>query len=494
MKNAIAGGHKDTVGVAKLILESGGNAFDATVAAFLAMSVTEPAMASAGAGGFLNVFTQKENFVIDFFCQTPRDNTQLDYKFDELTVDFGATTETFFAGPASIAVSGAMAMVMHLIENYCTIPLKELIQPAQTLAKDGVRLTAFQAFDLALLAPIFGHSKEGRDLFFKNNGIKKEGDCLIMPNYPTFLDSLANESSDWYYRGEIAQMIAKHSKENGGFVSYEDFVHYTLHKTEAFMFQFGGFKISVPGLPSMGGGLLALFLSKLKGQKFSVFSSQHFNILIDTFKFCAPYVSNSQALQNAVNQVYGQYLPNVVDANILSKGTSHLNVSDKYGNAVSLSTSLGEGSGYFVPGTDIQMNNMLGETALLPNGLNSWIPNARLNSMMTPTLVFDSNEQLVLALGSGGATRIPFSIAQVLFNRLELNMSIRNAIEAPRVYSGEHGIYVEHGFDYTKEKHQKEIKKWASNDMLFGGTHTIDIEHGIALGDDRREGIGWIEN
>ena len=70
-------------------------------------------------------------------------------------------------------------------------------------------------------------------------------------------------------------------------------------------------------------------------------------------------------------------------------GTTHFNVIDRWGNAVSLSSSNGEGSGFFVEGTDIQLNNMLGEAALLPGGFHSWTPNTRLSSLMTPTMVFD---------------------------------------------------------------------------------------------------------
>ena len=109
----------------------------------------------------------------------------------------------------------------------------------------------------------------------------------------------------------------------------------------------------------------------------------------------------------------GGYNPSSVN---LRGSTSHLNVVDHAGNAVALTTTIGEGSGYYIPGTMIHMNNMLGEPYLLPSGLHSWIPDKRLSSMMAPAITVNEKGYPKLVMGTGGAGRIPFMLSQVWYN------------------------------------------------------------------------------
>ena len=114
--------------------------------------------------------------------------------------------------------------------------------------------------------------------------------------------------------------------------------------------------------------------------------------------------------------------------------TTHLNVMDAHGNAVSITSSNGEGSTYMIPGTDIMMNNMLGEAALLPQGFHSWPENKRLTSMMAPTLVVDEQGKAEVATGSAGAGRIPGAILQVLHGLLGLGLDCKEAVNGPRMH------------------------------------------------------------
>ena len=82
----------------------------------------------------------------------------------------------------------------------------------------------------------------------------------------------------------------------------------------------------------------------------------------------------------------------------------------------------------------MQLNNMLGELFLLPNGAHSWKPNVRLNSMMSPTMVLDDVGSLELVMGSGGASRIPFAIGQTLQYILEQGFNLKKAIQSPRMH------------------------------------------------------------
>ena len=108
--------------------------------------------------------------------------------------------------------------------------------------------------------------------------------------------------------------------------------------------------------------------------------------------------------------------------------TTHFNVLDEHGNAASISSSNGEGCGHFVPETNIQLNNMLGEAALFPSGFHSWDPGVRISSMMSPTLVLDDQKQVKVVMGTGGAGRIPSAIMQVLHLLLDRGLHLEEAI------------------------------------------------------------------
>ncbi len=485
-KGAVCSGHHLTTEVAKTILQEGGNAFDAAAAAYFASIVSEPMMASAGAGGFANIFLSNgQQFVLDFFCQTPK-KKNLSSPFKEIKIDFGESQESFFIGASSMAVPGAMAFVDHLVKFYGRMSLKDIIQPARQMAKEGIKYTPFQAADTALLGAILQQSQKGRSLFFENDMPLTTGSLFCMHNYADFLEEFAREKSRWFYEGEIAQKISSYSEDNGGSITMIDFQSYEILKRPVHKFKLDSLEWSTVGFPSLGGKLLELFLQSLFTKRIEAGSVFHYEHLRKAFEKCLPFLEQPlsivQQLDESVVEKYSHRIPG---------GTSHFNIVDKEGNAIALSTSIGEGSSYFIPGTDMQMNNMLGEMGLLPKGLNSWKENQRLNSMMCPTLGVDQKGNPTFLIGSGGSSRIPFSIGQTIYNRFYLNQSLQTAVHSPRMFESASKIYLEHGIE-TDQKETKDLRIWQEFNMLFGGTHCIDLHSLEAIGDDRREGSGII--
>jgi len=174
--------------------------------------------------------------------------------------------------------------------------------------------------------------------------------------------------------------------------------------------------------------------------------------------------------------------------------TSHFNIIDEHGNAISSTFSNGEGCGFMIPETAIMMNNMLGEAALLPNGFHSWEPNQRLSSMMAPTLVTDVNGQVEIAIGTGGASRIPAAIVQVLHNLIDLGLNVEEAVHHPRIHCQDGVLNIEAGWSgqyWEEDESLKEVVQWDEPSMFFGGVHTIVRSSNGELqgvGDGRREG------
>ena len=175
--------------------------------------------------------------------------------------------------------------------------------------------------------------------------------------------------------------------------------------------------------------------------------------------------------------------------------TTHFNIVDKAGNAINITMSNGEGCGYMVPGTNVMLNNMLGEASLLPNGLHSWTPNSRLSSMMSPTIVLDVLGQFQTAIGTGGGSRIPSMIAQVLHYLIDFDMPTKTAVDAPRLHNEHQELNLEPGFmGKHLPNNQLDIINWETPAMFFGGVHTIHRfnQELQACGDKRREGFSCV--
>lgn len=496
MTYAISAGHQKTVEAAEIILQAGGNAVDAAIAAYLVSFISEPCMASLGAGGFAMINSGNEVKLYDFFCQTPLENkASADLEFFPITVDFGGTTEDFHVGRGSIAVPGALAGIYAMHKGHGSMPMKDLAEPAKLWAKEGIAVDKFQAYDFQLLQEIFSLSAEMRNTFFHENGtLKQEHDIITMPRYSDLLDAIVHEGPDLYYKGEIASSIAT-DMQDGGLLTREDLARYRVHIRKPLQFDFMGRSIHTPGFPSVGGMLLTAILNTYQdstiGKKVpSHLSVQHFQELVQAF-------ASVQALKNDKHRI-SQYLINRhgisapvphLDHGIKKGGTSHFNIVDNNGMTVALTTSIGEGSGYFVPGTDMQMNNMLGEEALLPEGFHTWQCNTRLQSMMCPTIVSNYRNETIHALGSGGAGRIPYAISQVLINSMRYGIQPDIALDAPRIHISENHIEAEKGYDIDS-KIVPTLNEWDVPSLYFGGVNSIVKQNLIycAYADRRRYG------
>jgi gamma-glutamyltranspeptidase/glutathione hydrolase len=484
MKHAISAGHDITLAVGKEILKAGGNAFDAATAAFFAMFITEPCMASAGGNGFALVKTKDDGVqYFDFFSQTPIYKNLKRPEFYPVTVDFGNETETFHIGLGSAAVPGTIAGILDIHAKFGTIPLAELIQPACKLARTGVVLDGFQAYDLVLLAAILKQDPRGREIFFKDGEIKKEGDRINMPHLVDLLEFIVAEGHRGFYEGDIAETIVRDSRERGGFLSMEDFKRYRVFISDPLQFPYRKHQVFVPNGPNNGGLSMALYLAlSSKSAMHSAEAIQKTQEIIRQPKTAMKYMDKYYPGHNYIGM---KALPS-------HRGTTHLNILDKEGNAIGLSCSIGEGCGYFIPGTDMQMNNMLGELYLLPGGKHSWERGIRLQSMMSPTMISDSAGKVQFVAGSGGAGRIPFAIGQVIENHFSKGMSLSHAIEAPRYHFQNEKVQVEGGAAWQNVDSSALV--WDKKSLYFGGVHAISLKNDVveAVGDSRRWGVGAV--
>lgn len=484
---AIAAGNKYTADAAEAILKDGGNAIDAAIAAYWTACTAEPCMASAGAGGFAMVQMQGEKPVLhDFFCQTPRSNPNPEVDFRPLVVDFGDNTETFYIGSGSMAVPGAVAGMFALQKRYGSRSMPVLAIPGLEAAKHGVIIDPFQAHDMGLLKNFLGDSAYGRRLFFRDGKLLGEGEQLILPGWADYLDYLSRNGSGAFYQDEPVRHLLE---DHEGHFSKEDFNHYPVIDREPLDITFMGSHIFTNPYPSSGGLILGHLL---KGM-----SSWPNDVWKDRVLFARLWTELSTEIQ--VKGLPMLSLTDQKDGSIRSVpdqkqgSTSHMSILDKWGNAISMTFSIGEGSGYFIPGTDIHMNNMLGEPSLLPEGPFTWQTNSRLSSMMSPTIAV-TKENGGIAIGSGGAGRIPFILAQVLAYYIGVGLPLSDAVEHPRIHLDSGILQVEPGWPDDLNLDASQLNRWKNRSLYFGGVHSVAHQHGnpLAVGDIRRYGVGRV--
>ena len=499
MKPAIAAGHPLTASVAYEVMKDGGNAIDAAVAAFFMSFLTEPCMSSAGGGSFANIFTKNgEAYFLDFFCQTPMQKRSSKVtSCVPVDLDFGGTTERYYVAHGSSAVPGSIAGAFALQERFGTMPMTELVQPLVAAANQGILVNEFQNYEFRLLQSIIAKSEHGRTLFFDGSDVLKVGQKLSMPGLADFMDYCSKEGPDAFYKGEVAEKLVSAHIENGGHITKKDLENYQPIFRKPFRIPYKKWTILCNPFPAIGGAFLGLFLNHLEARpKADVpYGERYLSQLYDALAYLLPFRENKNMLLDEVGRQWPQhsFIGKKQLWNSKRGSTTHFNVADKWGNAVSLTTSIGEGAGYFLEGTDIQMNNMLGELSLLPNGLNSWKENCRLSSMMTPSVVLDDKGELIMVTGSAGGGRIPTAIGQVIWNILDYDLDVNAAVNGSRAFLGADIFDVEYGLEEASlELSSKEkINIWKQNSMFFGGVHTLfrKGDEWAAAGDLRRDGV-----
>ena len=241
-KGIIAAGHPSTVEAAETILQAGGNAFDAVLAAQFAACVVEPVFTSLGGGGFLLAHTDTDdNFLYDFFTQTPllrRDSEMMD--FYPINADFGTTTQEFHIGMSSIATPGIVKGLFKIHRELCTLPIKEIIEPAVTFARHGVKMNQLQAYSFVVLEKILRSTPAALAIYRNPNSdqLLTEGECLKQPDLADALDSLADEGDSLFYRGDVAKQIVKDCHERGDSITENDLHKYRVMKRKPLTFSY----------------------------------------------------------------------------------------------------------------------------------------------------------------------------------------------------------------------------------------------------------------
>jgi gamma-glutamyltranspeptidase / glutathione hydrolase len=518
MKGAVAAGHPLTAQAGARILAEGGNAVDACIAAAFVSWVAESPLTGPGGGGFMLVHSARDGSdrLLDFFVAVPGADlppgeaepmVSIDVPFDE------RTTQVFLIGPAAVAVPGAPAGLANAHRRFGRLPWGELLTPAVELARRGVKLNAGQAFLHDILDAILRHEDAGRDVYGRDAPLE-EGQTIVMDELAGTLEWLAAEGAETLYRGELARRVAEAVRERGGRVTESDLADYRVIQRRPVRAAYRGTEFVSNPPPSSGGLLIAFALRVLDrlGPMPARGSAEAIAELTEAMRETARARGGSfvadlyrggatrrmladDRVEVAAQAVRGRTRVPAHEATGVPS-TTHISVVDGAGNAASLSASTGCGSGFFVPGTGIQLNNMLGEPDLNPPG-RVVRPGERLTSMMAPSFVLEGGLPK-LVVGSAGSIRLRAAILQIVVNVVDHGLDAEEAVEAPRVHLDDDALQLEGGIDAATagalEEEGYDVTRWAGRNLYFGGANAVVARNGEleAAGDPRRGGAGVV--
>jgi gamma-glutamyltranspeptidase/glutathione hydrolase len=519
MRGAVAAGHPLTAQAGARILEQGGNAVDACIAAGFVSWVSESPLTGPGAGGFMLVHraSDRSDRLLDFFVAIPGRGlegskaapmAEIEVPFDKRTV------QLFRIGGSSCAVPGSVAGLAEAHRQYARMPWAELVAPAAVLARQGVELTPQQAFLHSILDVALRAEEEGRRVYGTRRPLAA-GERLVMADLGDTLDLLAAEGAGAFQRGPLARALSAAVQERGGLLTEDDLATYRVIRRRPVRASYLGHEFVSNPPPSSGGLLIAFALRVLDrlDTPGPPGSADALAALTETMREAtfarggdflrrlyrgglAERLLADEAVERAAGRARARS-PVAAREPAGVPSTTHISVVDGAGNAASLSASTGCGSGVMVPGTGVQLNNMLGETDLNVSDRRV-LPGRRLTSMMSPSVVL-ANGGPRLVVGSAGSIRLRAAILQIVVNVVAHGLPVEEAIAAPRVHLEGDQLNLEGGIDPAAadelEGRGYDVVRWSDRNLYFGGASAVALkEDGVleAAGDPRRGGAGVV--
>lgn len=486
------------------ILKSGGSAIDAAVAVGFALAVTYPEAGNIGGGGFMVIhFSNGDNTSIDFRETAPA-KAHRDMFLDQ---NGNFIPELSTEGWSSSGIPGTVAGLIYALDKYGTKSLPEVIQPAIDLAESGFAIDYKLAQKLKTYSEKFNKNTATKNIFSKNGIPLEEGEILIQKELAKTLSLIKEKGCDGFYNGETAELLVEQSNKNGGYISLQDLKNYKPYEREPILSTYKDYKIITMPPSSSGGIALSQALNILENFTFDKDewnSGKYVHTVTEILKYV--YADRSEHLgdeqffkvprENLLSKEYAKTIAGKIHSHATpsvdispadfsiyeSDATTHYNVIDSRGNAVSVTYTLNSlfGNKIVVEGAGFFMNNQMDDFSSQPGmpnqyGLigseaNSIQPGKRMLSSMTPVIVL-KNDKPYLLLGGRGGSKIITSVMQTFLNVVEFGMDIKKAIEVPRFH---HQWYPDR-IDYNEFALSKDVKE-----NLIARGQNIGVVEGLA--------------
>ena len=447
------------------IMQKGGNAFDAMVATELALAVAYPYAGNLGGGGFM-VYRKANGEIgsLDFREKAPLAAHKTMFLDKEGNVIKGKSTES----PLAIGVPGTIAGVFAVHKKLGSLPMSEILKPVIALAEKGVIVTRKQERRL----------NDYREEIIKVNGNQtlfakpfKEKDTIKYPALAATLKRIAKNGRDEFYKGQTAKTLVQYLQQKGGIITMKDLKQYEAKWRTPLSFQYKDLKIISMPPPSSGGICLAEIFKMIAPfdlSKMGHNSTASIQVIVEAERRAyadrSHYLGDPDFVKIPIKALLADdYLQQRMSSFSFEKATlsseikegkvnynestetTHYSIVDAAGNAVAATTTLNDGYGskYYCDALGFFLNNEMDDFSAKPgtpnmfgligNEANSIAPGKRMLSSMTPTIV-EKNGQLYMVVGSPGGSTIITSVLQTILNVYEYQMSMQQAVNAPRFH------------------------------------------------------------
>ena len=447
------------------IMQKGGNAFDAMVATELALAVAYPYAGNLGGGGFM-VYRKANGEIgsLDYREKAPLAAHKTMFLDKEGNVIKGKSTES----PLAIGVPGTIAGVFAVHKKLGSLPMSEILKPVIALAEKGVVVTRKQERRL----------NDYREEIIKVNGNQtlfakpfKEKDTIKYPALAATLKRIAKNGRDEFYKGQTAKTLVQYLQQKGGIITMKDLKQYEAKWRTPLSYQYKDLKIISMPPPSSGGICLAEIFKMIAPfdlSKMGHNSTASIQVIVEAERRAyadrSHYLGDPDFVKIPIKALLADdYLQQRMSSFSFEKATlsseikegkvnynestetTHYSIVDAVGNAVAATTTLNDGYGskYYCDALGFFLNNEMDDFSAKPgtsnmfgligNEANSIAPGKRMLSSMTPTIV-EKNGQLYMVVGSPGGSTIITSVLQTILNVYEYQMSMQQAVNAPRFH------------------------------------------------------------
>src|SRR5450432_2269508 len=461
------------------ILKKGGNAIDAAIATQLALAVVYPGAGNIGGGGFMIARLQDgKNIAMDYREKAPAADGR------DMYLDAAGNPQMSLSqnGHLASGVPGTIAGIFAALK-YAKLPFKTLIEPAIELAEKGFVITENEANGLNGSKAAFIKYNTMQPVFVKDIPWKA-GDTLVQKDLAATLKRIRDLGQKGFYEGPTAKLIVEEMQRGKGLITYDDLKNYQARERTAMVFPYKGYYILTMPLPSSGGIIINQAMKMIENKNIAAMGFQsvaavHLMVEAERRAYAdrAAFLGDADFVKVPVKKLtsdaYIQERMNDFDPakagsstttkegniNPESEETTHLSIIDKYGNAVSITTTLngGYGSKTVVGGAGFLMNNEMDDFSVKPGvpnmygavgtSANAIAPGKRMLSSMTPTIVLFKGKPF-LVLGTPGGTTITTSVFQTLMDIIEFGISVSDAVNKPKFHHQwlPDILYVEKGF------------------------------------------------
>lgn len=506
------------------VLQKGGNAIDAAVAAEFALSVCYPEAGNIGGGGFMLIrMSDGSSDMIDYREKAPLGASRDMYLNEKGNLKEGSSTETHLAA----GVPGTVDGMLKVHGKYGRLSFREVIQPAIDLAIKGFAVTEEQAVSFNRNREYFLKMNASPPAFVKD-GEWKAGDVLRQPDLAATLERIRDNGRDGFYSGKTAEMIIREMKRGKGIISAMDLAKYEAKFRKPLSGVYRGYRIITIPPPSSGGIILLQLLKMLEQwplQESGFHSLKAIHLIAEAEKRAfadrAEYAGDPDFIdvhtsilldQKYLKRRFNDFDPDQatdikkIKAGLLSghesDETTHYSVVDKDGNAVSATTTLNNlfGSSIVVEGAGFLLNDQMDDFSVKPGtpnmyGLvggeaNSISPGKRMLSSMTPSIV-EKDGKLFLVAGSPGGSTIPTTVFQVITNVIDYKMDIRQAVDTGRFHDQwlpDYIMFEKGSIDSLVLEGLKGMNYDLKERSVIGSVNAIEIlpDGKISAGADRR--------